>query len=330
MSLAGKTVLVTGATGFLGAALVYALVDVGANVRAQTRAANRADFLTVLRNLTVVEGDVTNPAQVRAMMSGVDVVFHVAVSYGSRERQRAVNADGTRNVAQAAAEAGVERMVHVSSIAVYGYELPSLVTEAQPYTTTQAEPYSRSKIEAEMALISTTRQTGLKYSIIRPGMIYGPRSSMWTTQMFALARRNPTPFVGLGSGLQPIVHVDDVVALTLLLAEHPAAVGEAFQCVSDPTPSWNDFIGAYQRMAGHDRWLRLPSRWVEPIVNFAAALAPRDSSLRDVPALLRWTDHPIRFSMDKARTRLGWEPQMTLEQGMIDTEAWLRAEGLLV
>src|SRR5215207_5245192 len=126
MTLAGKTVLVTGATGFLGGVTARRLAQDGARVRALARSPERAKYLRDCENIELVYGDITQPETLQPIMDGVDTVFHTAVDYGSMERQRAVNVEGTRNLANAAADAGVRRLVHVSSIAVYGYALSGL------------------------------------------------------------------------------------------------------------------------------------------------------------------------------------------------------------
>lgn len=178
--LAGKTAFVTGATGFLGGVLVRRLAAEGVQVKALARRPNRDLYIKDIENIEIVTGNITDGERMRELVQGCDIVFHVAAATsGKLDYQRKVNVGGTRNVALAAAEAKVERFVHVSSVAVYGYKVRGTVTEDTPYQGGNV-PYNISKAGAETALSVVSQEHNLSYSIIRPGMIFGPRSGMWT------------------------------------------------------------------------------------------------------------------------------------------------------
>jgi 2-alkyl-3-oxoalkanoate reductase len=329
MTLEGKTVLVTGATGFLGGVTARRLAQEGARVRALARSPDRAKYLRDCGNVEIVYGDITQPETLRPVMRGVDTVFHTAVDYGNMERQRAVNVEGTRNLANAAADAGVRRLVHVSSIAVYGYALSGLITEAQPFAPRIHEPYAITKIDAERAVMEAGERRGLTYSIVRPGMIYGPRSGMWTKQMFKLARRRPTIFLGSGGGNAFPIFVDDVVDLMAVAAEHPSAVGLAFHCAPSPAPTWREFIGAYQRLTGNTSWLGIPYGLVKPIVSLIAMAVPSAHQFKDLPDYAAMTQATLDYSMERARTLLNWQPRVSLHEGVARCVPYLREQGLL-
>jgi nucleoside-diphosphate-sugar epimerase len=252
MTQADNRVLVTGATGFLGGWLVNRLSADGVPVRALARRPDRDRYIKDLPHVEIVQGDITDGARMQEVIQRCSVVYHVAAALGGNiDHQRRVNVGGTRTVAEAAASVGVRRIVHVSTIAVYGYRNRADVTEDTPFDPGH-DPYNITKAEAETALREVCAAHGLEYTIIRPGMIYGPRSNTWTRIMFRLARRKPTIFIGDGSGSAYPIHVDDVVDLMTVLASHDATPGEAFNCTPDPSPTWRDFLGAYSRLAGHD------------------------------------------------------------------------------
>lgn len=326
MSLKDQTVLVTGATGFLGGALVSRLSADGATVKALVRRPERDRFIRNLPGGELVSGDITDADRMREVVQGSDVVFHVAAALGGKlDSQYTVNVQGTRNVVEASVQAGVKRFVHVSTISVYGYRNRSDVTESTPYDP-GADPYHITKVMAEKMLIDYA--AAMPYSIIRPGMIYGPRSQMWTKTMFRLAQKRVI-FLGDGSGSAYPIHMEDVVDLTVLLGHHPAAVGEAFNCTPDPSPTWRDFLGGYARLAGHDRWISLPPivfRVVAPIVS---ALAPKNSQARDLQDLIPFLTNYITYRMDKARDLLGWQPEVSLEEGIQSCVPYLKEKGLL-
>ncbi|MGB1288313.1 MAG: NAD-dependent epimerase/dehydratase family protein, partial [Aggregatilineales bacterium] len=175
-----KTVFITGATGFLGGALALRLAAEGAIVKALARRPNRDKYLRDVPGIEIVMGDITDAARMRELTQDCDIVFHVAAALnGKLDFQRRVNVDGTRNVAIAAAQANIERFVYVSTIAVYGYSVTGIIDEDTPQYPGNV-PYNRSKSEAETALLKVVSDNNLPYSIIRPGMIYGARSAMWT------------------------------------------------------------------------------------------------------------------------------------------------------
>ena len=325
----GKTVLVSGASGFLGSATVRRLAESGTQVRALVRSPEKAAILRTIPNVTVVIGDVTKPETLRAAVEGCDVVMHTAVAYGARDMQQTVNVEGTRNLAKAAAEALVERFVHVSTISVYGYELDHDATEYTPMVQRSHDAYPETKAYAERALQKVAGDTGLVYSVIRPGMIYGPGSSMWTETVFRVARLRPTPFIGDGRYHAHPIYVDDVIDLMVVLAQHAGARGEAFNCTPDPAPTWREWIRLYQQLIGRESWLGIPPGLMQLGANIAGRLAPAGHAAKDAPHAVRLIRSSVTYRMDKPRNLLGWRPQVALADGVQRCAPWLRERGLL-
>lgn len=325
--LSGKTVLVTGATGFLGGTLARRLAADGVQVKALARRPHRDRRIAGVDNIEIVMGDVTDIRQMMEVTEGCEVVFHcAAVAGGSVATQRRVNVEGTRHIMLAAENAAVKRVVHVSTIAIYGYPAAGDIDEKFVPLPTRV-PYNLTKREGEQALVNTAKKVA--WSMIRPGMIYGAYSAMWTRNLFNLAKRQPTPFVGDGRGHAHPIYVDDVVDMMIVLAAHPRAVGEAFNCTPDPAPTWREFLGAYSRLAGHDRWLSLPV----PLLKLIAPLAELALTLRgepqDIPQMLRYITAPVTYKMQKAHDFLNWQPKVTLKDGIQRCELYLRERGLI-
>lgn len=329
MTLRGQTVLVTGATGFLGGVITRQLTAYGASVKALARRPDRDRFIRDLPNVEIVMGDITDPASMQSVMQDVDIVIHSAAALGgSLDEQRKINRDGTRNVMNAAADNGVKRVVHVSTISVYGYRVSGLVAEETPPAPAH-DPYSITKLEAEQEVqhIGATRE--VPYSIMRPGMIYGPNSSAWTKSMFTIARRKPTIFIGDGSGTAYPIHVEDVADFAIRLATQDNALGEIFNCTPDPSPTWREYLGAYSRLAGHQSWLGIPPILLTPIIYLIGFFAPMHSQRKDLPDLLPFLQRTVTYSNDKATTLLSWKPQYDLQRGIESCVPYLREKGLL-
>ena len=248
--LSGKRVLVTGGTGFIGGRLVEKLVlecqaDVRVLVRNFARASRIARF-----SIEMVHGDVTSPGDVEQAVAGCEVVFHCAYgNRGSKEMQRLVNVEGTRNVLEAALHARVERVVYLSTLMVYGATPDGDLDETTPrrYSGTV---YADSKLDAEKIAFEYAKKHGLSVTILQPTVVYGPFAPVWTVDVLQRLKTEQMILVNGGNGLCNAIYVDDAVNAMLLAAVKEEAVGEAF-LISDGQPvTWRDFYGRHARMLG--------------------------------------------------------------------------------
>jgi len=330
MTLANSTTLVTGATGFLGGHLVKRLSDDGAQVIALARRPERDRYIRDLPNVQIVQGDITDSARMKEVMQGVDYVFHVAAALGGNiQLQKQINVDGTANIVYGAVENQVKRLVHVSSIAYYGFPVSGFITEDHPIVETES-PYNITKASAEAMLRMIANRRPLSYSIIRPALIYGARSNPWTKTMFRLTRFNPTPFIGDGNGNAHPIHVDDVVDLMITVATHPNADGEAFNCAPDPAPTWREFLGAYAKLAGHQNWLSLPPAMFRLLAPLAEGIVSSVSGEpRSLPEMVQFITGESQYSMQKAKDLLDWQPTVALDDGIQSCVPYLHEKGLL-
>lgn len=325
MTLAGKTAFVTGAAGFLGGALTRRLGADGAHVRALARSPEKASYLHGVAGVEIVQGDVTDAERMTELAQGCQFVFHVAASFGNWNEQRAVNVEGTRHVAQAAANAGAERIVYISSIAVYGYARKGHILEDEPFQHVMNEPYSATKLQGE----EVARAQHFSCAIIRPGMIYGPRSEQWTLKPFRLARRRPVIWIGDGRGSTFPIYVDDVVDLLVTVATHPAAHNQVFNCVHPVPTTWREFLLAYAELAGHQSWLGIPPICANVGSEIIGAISPTSSRLKAAPEVVRGLQAQGIIDMSKAHALLGWEPRTDLRTGIQKCVPYLREKGLL-
>lgn len=332
MELQGKRALVTGATGFIGGHLARRLqAHEGVHVRALVRDPGRAANLQDL-GIELLQGDITDLEACRRACQGMDLVFHAAAYVGEGgdwEAVRRVNVQGTENLLQAAVEAGVQRFIHISTCAVYGSLQAFGIDESFPLRR-RGDPYGDTKVEAEEAVWRVHREQGLPVVVARPSQVYGPGSREFTIRPVQAIQEGKMVLIDGGRHLCKPIYIDDLIDGLVLCATHEAAVGEAFNFTNDAPVPWKTFFGAYGRMLGVDRFpsLPYPAAWLVALVfELRAALQGRRANVnRKAVQALRSTNS---FSNRKAKAILGWQPSVSLEEGMRRTEEWLRREGFL-
>lgn len=328
-------VLVTGANGFVGGHLAAELASRGHRVAALVR---RTSDLSALDGLAVEfrPGDVCDPASLRAAMEGIEVVFHVAGVTKARvpEDFVRVNRDGARNVARAAVEAGVRRLVHVSSIAAAG---PSDAnrprTEAEPATPVSLYGLSKRAGEQEVEAVAAE----LDVVIVRPPIVYGPRD-LDVLEVVRAAARGLVVQLGRAPKPYSVIHVRDLARGLILAAERGNPVGDGppgtgiYFLTDGRRHTWAELGHAAARAVGRRaRVIVLPlevgwlagvlSEWLGRLRNRAPILN-RDK-IREARQAGWW------FSTERARAEIGYEPTMTLDAGMADAVAWARSAGKL-
>lgn len=331
MDLKGKKVLVTGATGFIGGRLAERLVSEGIQVRGLARTPAKGQWLAKL-GVELVPGDITDPASLRAAIAGCQLVFHAAAwvsEGGTKTEVWAINVMGTQNVIDAALAVGVERLVHLSSCAVYGSLQQHNIDETTP-TRMRGNLYGDSKVAAEEVVFQAHRAHGLPVVAARASQVYGPRSRQFTLRPVEVIKAGKMVLIDKGRHLCKPIYIDNLVDGLILCAQVEAAVGEAINFTDDTPVPWREFFGAYGRMLGINSFPSVPFAlaWLIGYYNeIAARLRGKKASFnRGAIQALRSSNS---FSNQKARELLGWEPNVDLAQGMTLTEAWLRAEGYL-
>ncbi len=321
-----RRALVTGADGFLGSRLVPRLAADGWTVRALVR---RGIGRVAPAGVERVWGDVNDAPSLRAATEGCERVFHCAWGGMSMAEGTRINVDGTRNVIEAAAAAGVGRVVHVSTMAVHRLPTPAELTEDHPLVT-RGDAYSATKAAGERTAFEVGAARGVEVTALRPTIVYGPRAPVWTLTYFQRTHLEQLLLVDGGAGWANLVHVEDLVDALVAAAQRPEAAGQAFLISGEHPVTWREYIGAFARMCGKPLPPSVPSWWApwEALWQFAYGM------LTDRPRRLTRVDAGImssrtRVSIAKAQRLLGYAPRYTLDRGMVDCEAWLRESGYL-
>lgn len=319
----GRTVAVTGAGGFIGSALARGLIGAGADVVGldlTPAAAARIESA----GARFVRADVTDRPALERALEDIELAIHAAAyvhEWGQMEEFVRVNVGGTVALLDAAEAAGLKRVVHISSVVIYGYDEPGEQDEAAfrracgiPYIDTKS---SSDRIACDRGAV-----------VVRPGDVYGPTGAQWVLRpaLMAVAGRLAVP--GRGEGLMLPVYVDDLVEAVLAALER-GRPGTPYTVWSGETVTFGEYFDRIARIAGRERARRLP----RPLLALAGA------GMEAIARLLRrdptFTARAVTFverrgtaSNRRARNELGWAPQVDLDEGLRRCERWLEEEGV--
>lgn len=322
--------MVTGATGFIGGRLAQRLAEEeGAVVTGTGRSLDKVPFLKEA-GVMLKAANLQDEAALREAVNGQEIVFHAAAWLGGGRlaedwaKAFALNVHATETLIRLAKAAHVSRFILVSSITVYGIHHTGEIDESTPLDLEQDDLYGRTKAQGELRAQEIAQELGLDLVIVRPGLVYGPRSKSWTIGMVKLVQDRTPVIFGKGSGHAFPVFIDNLVDGLLLTAVQPAAVGQAFN-FCDTVITWREFFEDIGRMCGK-KPRRMPL-WVAHILALANRLFKLGLPLNK--SRLAYLTQKANISSQKATDTLGYQIRCSLADGRQATEDWLRAEGLI-
>lgn len=310
-------VAISGGAGFLGLHLARRLVADGHSVRTLDLAP--LDDPGLEGSLEEIRGDVRSTADARRLVSGADVLVHAAAALPIQESRaaiRSVNVEGAAVCFAAAAEAGVRRVVLISSTAVYGVPERHPIHEDDPLVG--VGHYGASKIDAERLCAAFSRR-GLETVVVRPKTFVGPERLGVFEILFDWVREGRRiPILGDGSNRYQLLAVEDLVDAVVRCLDAPVA-GEALNIGAARFGTVRaDLDGLIEHAGSGARLFPVPAR--------PAELALRGLELARLSPLAEWhyrTAHKDSFvSIEKARTLLGWEPRLSNEETLSATYDW--------
>ena len=317
MIIKNKTIVVTGAGGFIGSHLTEELVRRGANVRAFVHYNSRNDWgllellgKEVLDEVDVVSGDITDPFSVNKVMKDADIIFHLAAligipySYVAPESYVNVNIKGTLNVLQAGLENDVGKIVHTSTSETYGTAEYTPIDEAHPLKG--QSPYSATKIGADKIAESYYRSFDLPVATIRPFNTFGPRQSARAIipTIMSQALAGDEVHVGSLSPVRDLTFVGDTVNGFIGVGTSEKSIGEVINVGTGSGVTIGELLTTILKLLGKED-IR--------IVEDAGRIRPDKSEVME-----------LICDNSKAERILGWSPRHTLDEGLAKTIAWMR------
>lgn len=316
--------LLTGATGFIGSHLSERLLRQGRKLRVLCRSSSLSKLLPEIRTQAeVVVGDLTERQSLEQAVSGVDRIFHCAgfvSDWGDPHRFESTNVRGTEWLLEAAQRTGVNRFVHLSSIAVFGVPAPREINDESAYQTSN-DQFSRTKIESERIVLRFHAVHGMPVVVLRPGVVYGMRGA-WLEEPLSMIRAGKMFLIAQGEGTCHPCYVENLVDAMVLAGNHPNAIGQSFIVGDGESLSFKEYFNHLARLAETAEIERSIPLWA------ARTLA---SSCELVASALRSETRPLlthtaidmlipksRISTRKIEAILGFKPRFSVSAAMQD------------
>jgi nucleoside-diphosphate-sugar epimerase len=324
------TVLVTGASGFLGGRLVQMLAERGETVRILARATSDLRHLSHLQ-IQIVRGDLDDAAALAEAMRGVRVVYHCAAcstDWAPLATYLTANVVGTQNLLDAAVGAGtVERFLHVSTTDVYGY--PRVPRDESAPMRNVGLPYNRTKIQGEEAVWRAHRDPGLPVTVVRPATIYGPRGKDFVVEIASMLRQGMMLLIDGGRTRGGFTYVDNVAQAMMAATATSKAVGRAYNISDGTGVTWREYTCALADALGYRR----------PRFSLPFPIAMALGASMEVPfALLKLDGRPLltrhavhllardqEFPAARAREDFGFAPRVAFADGIGRSAEWVRS-----
>ena len=329
------SVLVTGASGFLGGRLSQVLVERGEEVtvlaRAESDLRHLSEFLGT--RIQVVRGGLTEDAPVKRAVREATHIFHCAAAstdWAPSDVYLESNVRGTQTLLLAAREAGrLQRFVHVSTTDVYGY--PEIPCSESGATRDVGLPYNHTKILAEEAVWRASREDGLPVTVFRPATIYGPRGKAFVADIADLLEKRQMAYINGGRAAGGFLYVDNAVNAMISAAWIAGAQGAAYNLTDGTNITWKEYVEALAEGLGFKApWINLP---YTAAMALAGAMEAPYRWITSIPGRPMLTRHAVallgrdqEFPSDKARSELGNYSQISMGEGMARSVAWLIAK----
>jgi len=322
------TILITGATGFIGSHLTSRLLQRNERIRALVLPSEPTPAAWG-NNVEIIRGDIRNRRDVENAVKGVSLIFHLAavtLDTGPKELHQQVTLEGTRHIMEAAA-AHQAKVVLTSSVTVYGVKIQTDILDEELEWGAPAGFYSTHKQKQEKLAREIAAKQNVELVVLRPGNVYGPRGGQWVISALAELKRGTPTLIGGGNGDCGFVQVDNLVDAMLLAAEDPKAVGRVYNIGDGYGLTWKQYFTDLARIGGAPAprvvplWIgKLLANTIEPIW-YGLRLKGRPPITYEAYNLVS-SNH--QFPITRAQTELGYTPRVKYEEAMKEIEKSLQ------
>lgn len=305
-------IFITGANGFIGSRVVQVLLKRGHALTCLLRNPSRAGVK--LRGTTLARGDVTDRESMRESMRGADAVIHLAgwytLGYVDKARMRVINVDGSRNTLELAEELGIKKIIHVSTVGVFGNTRGRIVDETYRVTNNElASEYERTKWAAHYEIAEPMQKRGAPVIIVQPGGVMGAGDTSPITTLYDFYFRRMPVMLGARAGIT-WAHVDDV-AEGIALALDRGRIGEAY-VIAGSSLTYRDAMQMWEKITG----IPAPRIWlpgwsasaIAGVMGVIESLLHRGFVLSS-EGLRTLADYTFYATADKAKRELSWTPR---------------------
>src|SRR2546421_5651284 len=319
------TTVVTGATGFLGSALVTELVKRQQPVRILARdgAKARQQFGDAV---TIIPGDINDAPRVQQAVEGATTIYHLAgrLYHPSTpaELYHQTHVEGTRTLLQAClGQTRLQRIVHASTTGVHGVTGETPAAEDAPFAPTN--PYEATKLEGELLALKTYQEQGLPVTVVRPGLVYGP-GDLHLLGFFISIKKGLFRVIDGGKALLHPLYIDDLVTALVLCGERPQAVGRSYNIAGERPVTVRELATTIAHALDRELPAGSIPLWLANLASDIFAIIP---SMKGEHAPLtrsrvKFLTNSRIYDISRARSELGYTPRVELEEGMKRTAAW--------
>ncbi|MEP7324124.1 MAG: NAD-dependent epimerase/dehydratase family protein [Saprospiraceae bacterium] len=323
-------ILITGANGFIGSNLAAALLKQKHKVVGLVR---KTSDLKYLKDLPVqlVYGDILDRASIYHAARGCDILVHTAgavTDWGDIDYFTKLNVEGLKNVAQAAADYEIKRLVHISTVAIYGFNVKD-AKETDPTPPSQVR-YSQTKLLGVQWLNDFATKTGMEIVKINPGNVFGPGDDKFIKPYLDIISKNGFVFVNKGESLTCPTYIDNLVHGIALACFQPNISGETFNITDGLEITWKEFTDAFYIALGKKPISRSISHGLLHTIANGMEKFYTLFQIKKSPLLTRYridnAGKDYHFSIEHAREVLGYAPVVDFETSIKNTVDWYKKE----
>jgi nucleoside-diphosphate-sugar epimerase len=319
-------ILITGGGGFIGSHLVDSQLTQGQRVRVVDLNVERLAHTTNHPNLEIMRGDITDSELVKALVDGVDVIYHLASAHLdvnlSDDYYRRINVEATLNLLQVARKAGVKRIVHCSSNGVLGEVKNPPANEISPCRPTNI--YERTKLMGEQVALQFAQEMGFPVVVVRPAWVYGPRCPR-TQKLIRTIGKGRFVMIGRGQTLRHPIYITDAICGLELCAQADGVTGQVYFIAGEEAITIAHLVQTIAEVLEvKPPSLSLPVT-IGIVAGYTLQLIFKPTGLQP-PFSRRSVDFFLKdnaYDISKARRELGFQPQVDLRSGLRETISWL-------